>query len=75
MTAQDPAPPADPDTRAFVLRVRRTTETGAMRALVDLEDAQTTQTWRFTSLEAAFDQIRQTIILSGALPGSSAKRH
>ena len=56
----DIPPPADPDVRAFVLRVRiERSETRQRRDIIDVEDVRTMRTWRLMSLEDAFEQIRR----------------
>lgn len=75
MPSPHPIRPADIDTRAFVLRVRHATAEQSARSVVDLEDVRTTETWRFTSLEAAFAQIRRAVTRPGEPSGSPAKPH
>ena len=50
--------PPDPESHAFVLRVRPESSRPKRSMIVDLDDVTGATSWHFTSLEAAFEKIR-----------------
>lgn len=75
MALPDPVRPADFDAGTFVLRVRQAAAAQSARIVVDLEDVRMAKTWRFTSLEAAFNQLRLSVKSLDDPSGRQAKPH
>ena len=60
--------PPDPEPRAFVLRVRPETFSPKRPMVIDVDDVNSSTSWHFTSLEAAFEKIR-VLIEQRTVPG------
>lgn len=67
--------PDDPEVRAFVLRVRAQSAGLPASLLVHLEDVSARRHWNFTSLDAAFAEIREVLKPSGGATPSPVPRH